>query len=129
MCTSASKATFTAFGFVECLDRLPFKLCNRCDDELGDACVWRDRIGGLTEVDQDDLDLSAIIGIDGTWCVEHGQAMLPRESTAWSHLRFETIGERERDPCGDEFAFHGLKCHRCLYVCEKIDTCRLWCLE
>ena len=40
------------------------------------------------KVDQDNLNFSAVVFINGPWCIETGNPLLDRKSTSWSYLCF-----------------------------------------
>lgn len=46
--------------------------------------------------------LAPIVGVDGTWRVEHGDAMLQGQSAAWSHLSLVACRQRDAQSRGDE---------------------------
>src|SRR5262245_54508551 len=69
----------------------------RGHDQLRDALAAADDERLAAEIDQDDADLAAVVGIDGARRVEHGDARLQREAGAWPHLRFESAGQRYGD--------------------------------
>ena len=62
-------------------------------DHLGYAFAVGDGEGLAAEVDEDDAYLSSIVGVDGAWGVEHGDAVLEGESAAWTYLGFVAWGE------------------------------------
>ena len=63
------------------------------DHHLGDAIPGMQDLLFIGKVDQDDLYLTAIIGIDGAGGVETGNTLLDGQSAAWPYLRLITQGE------------------------------------
>ena len=53
--------------------------------------------GASPEIDQDDLDLAAIVGIDRAGRIEHGDAVPQREPGARPDLAFGAGRQRDRD--------------------------------
>ena len=58
--------------------------------------------GRLAEIDQNDLDLAAIIGIDGAGAVEQGHAMFERQARARADLGLIARGQGDGDSGRDE---------------------------
>jgi len=60
------------------------------NDELGDALLGFDCEGILTQVDQDDFDLSAIIGVNRAGRIYHRQPFLECAATSSPYLPLES---------------------------------------
>ena len=58
----------------------------------------------LAVIDQDHLDLTAIVGIDGPWRVQHRHAMLRRKPRAGAYLYFVPFRDRDRETGGNNSA-------------------------
>src|SRR5690606_27154608 len=65
------------------------------DHELGDAIAAADLEGLLSEVDEDDADLAAVVAVDGAGCVDHADAVAQRQPRAGPDLRF--VARRQLD--------------------------------
>jgi hypothetical protein len=76
------KTTLAAVAFFEDLDPLPFGACMPCKDSLSDALTDTHCMRCLTEVDEQNLELTAVVGVNGAWCVEQGDSMLQGEPRA-----------------------------------------------
>jgi hypothetical protein len=61
----------------------------------------------LTEIDKDDFDLAAVIGVDGAGRVENRDAVFGGEAGAWADLRFVSGRQSDGDAGGDERALAG----------------------
>ena len=80
---------------------MPGQLGDRCQDQLGDAFPALDCEGILSEIDQNDLDLAAIVAVDSAGRVQTGQAMLCRQAGAGPNLDFITLRNGDRQPGRD----------------------------
>src|SRR5690606_24199323 len=75
---------------------------DRGDDELRDAHPVLDGERRTPEVDERDLQLAAVVGVDRPGRVGDGDAVLRREPRAGAHLALVPFGNRDRPPGGDE---------------------------
>src|SRR5579885_1693667 len=66
-------------------------------DQLRHALAAHERHRRRAEVDQDHLDLAAVVGIDRAGAVEHGEAVLQGEPRARPDLRLVALGKSQRD--------------------------------
>ena len=77
-------------------------LGDRRDDELRDPVAAPDRERRLPVIDQDHLDLAAIVAVDGTGRVQDRDAMPGGEPGAGPHLRLVALGKMEAKPGGEQ---------------------------
>src|SRR5687768_9790308 len=77
-------------------------------DQLSDPIARLDEVGFFAEVDQQHLDLAAIVLIDRARRIEHGHAVLEREPRARPDLPFAARRKLDRKPRRDESARAGL---------------------
>ena len=71
---------------VECLDDLPGDFLDALHDELGDAVAAVDRVVVLgVGVQQDDLQLATVRGVDEAWGVDDGDAVAQGQAAAGEH--------------------------------------------
>lgn len=99
---SATVTTFTAFGVGERLGFLPLYGGVLGDDHLGDAFAVLDGEGFLSVIDQQHFDFTAVVGIDGTRTVEHGDAVFEGEAAARPYLRFIPFGQFNEQSGGNK---------------------------
>src|SRR6266850_8204168 len=88
---SAPGRTKTAATAVGCRKRChwnQFRLHNRCDHHLRDPLATPDRKRHVAMVDQEDVDLAAIIRIHRARRIQHRDAMLGGKPGTRPHLRF-----------------------------------------
>jgi hypothetical protein len=62
-----SKAPFPSFTFGQLFHLMQFGAADLVNDQLGDPVAIPDGEGFIPQVDHDDTDLTAVIGIDGAW--------------------------------------------------------------
>jgi len=70
---------------------------NRGDDHLGNPVSVTDGERVLTEIDQEDSDLSSVIGIDRSRSIDDADPLLNGESASRSDLTFKAFRNRDRD--------------------------------
>src|SRR5215218_3021364 len=81
-----AEAEGVAGGGVERVDLLPLDLFDALDHQLRDAVASLDGEGRTrVGVDQQHLELTAVLRIDQTWCVEARDAVLQRQAGAREH--------------------------------------------
>jgi hypothetical protein len=77
-------------------------LHRRCNDQLRNPHASLDSKRLVTVVYEDDLDFSAIVGVDGTGRIEHGDAMSHGEARARPHLALGATRQCNADPRWDQ---------------------------
>ena len=70
---------------------------DRRDHQLCDPVAGRDRVRGIAEVDEQHLDLAAIVFVDRAGRIRDGDAVLEREARARPHLAFVPRRQRDRE--------------------------------
>ena len=103
-----SESSLSPLCVVEVVGRLPFNVTVPGDDELRDSLSVVDGLRLIAEVDEDNADFSAVVGIDGSWRVEHGEPPFECQSASWPDLAFNTFGQGDVYSCGYECALEGL---------------------
>ena len=81
-----SVTAIATFGIVEDCHGVPLCLFVRSNHQLGDAFAISDLEGDVAEIDEQHTNFATVVGIDGAWCVEHGDTMFESEAGAWAHL-------------------------------------------
>ena len=122
-----SVTTCTTLRLVQSLYHHHFALLTTGDYHLGDALTIVDDEVLLREVDQHDTNLTTIVGIDGTWGVQHGQSMLQGQSTTWAHLCFITFGQCDIQSGGYQAALLGTHGDRLFEVGTQVHASTLRC--
>src|SRR4030043_1458013 len=77
---------------------------NRGDDHLGNPVSITDGERFLAEIDQEDTDLSSVIGIDGSRRIDDADSLLDGESASRSDLAFKSLRNSNRDSRGDQLS-------------------------
>jgi len=93
------------------------------ENNLRNPIKGRDGARLGTEVYQDNGDFSAVVGIDRSWCVEHGHAMFRSKPRARAHLAFETLWNGERKSSWNRCACKRRQRDRLLKCCVQIHAC------
>lgn len=99
-----SEAAITARGFVECFYFCPLHLFVARYHELGNALTVLYDEGDIAEIDEDNADLSPVVCIDGTGCVEEGDAVFHGQPRSGTYLRFIAFGQCNGKSRGHERA-------------------------
>ncbi len=83
-----SKSSFSSQGFVQRFHQFYFRLLMTSDYHLGYALsiLYHERL--LTEVYQNNPDLTTIVGIYGSRGIKHGNAVFQCQAAARTNLRF-----------------------------------------
>ena len=90
---AVSESSLAALCGVEGGDGYELGLFVGGDDHLGYALSVGDGVGLAAEVDEYDAYLTSIVGVDGAWGVEHGDAVLEGEAAAGAYLSFVAWGK------------------------------------
>jgi hypothetical protein len=104
-----AEARFAALGGREGGDDFPLGLGDRAENHLGDTHARFDKEGLLTEVDEEDLDFAAVVGIDGAGGVEEGDAVMEGQTAAGADLGLPAKGNLQIKAGRDEEPFARLK--------------------
>src|SRR4051812_28056116 len=103
---------------------MPFRLLTRCYDHLCDPVAMLHSEWLRPEIDQQYLDLSAIIGINSTRRVKHRNPMLVSQAAPGPDLRliicrkFNIQAGRNQDP------LQGVDYHWLIDNSAQVSTCR-----
>ena len=93
-----------------------------CYHHLADTFAGFDGLRLAAEVDEDDAHLAAIVGIDGTGCVEYGQSAFEGETAARTYLRLITRRQFDEQTCRNQSALHRLQRNRLVDMASDIHT-------
>src|SRR5206468_149527 len=85
---------------------MEYRMFDPLDDQLGDpvAAAEPDRLARVV-VDQADLDLAAVAGVDRAGGVDHAQAGPGRQTGAGVHEGGEPVGQRDGHTRADDDTF------------------------
>jgi hypothetical protein len=75
---SRTEPALAPLCFRQGFDDFPVHMGDALKDHLGDSVAIIYRKGFCSEVDEDDLDLTPVIGIDGTGCIQDRNAVFYR---------------------------------------------------
>ena len=81
--------------------------------------------GFCGKVDKDDLDFTAVVGIDGAGGVEDGDAVFGRQSASGAHLCLVADGQFDEQTCGYHGAFHGVQGNGGLKIGSQVHASTL----
>ena len=98
-------AASTALRLVEFLDHHEFTLFMARDDHLGNALTVLDNKIFLRKIYQQHSNLTAIVSIDGTRCIQHRDAMLKCQSASRTNLSLISFRKSDEKACFYQFAF------------------------
>src|SRR3990167_294928 len=97
-----SKPAFLTLGGWQLTYFMPARPDDPLYHHLRDALAAFNHHGLLPEIDGDELDFTAVIGIDGAGTVDHRQSLFQRQAAARPDLRLETPRQRHRDAAGNQ---------------------------
>ena len=118
--------TFTTFCLVEFLDNNEVTLLMAGYHHLGDALTVVDDEILLRQVDKHHANLSTIVCIDGSWCVQHGQPMLQGQTTTWTYLRFIALWQGDVQTCRYQATLHRMQGNGRIKIGAQIHSGTLW---
>ncbi len=96
-----TEPSFAPWGLGKGVNRLPLHVNDRRDHKLGDAVASANHKRFPAEVEQDDMDLSAVVGVDGARGVEKPDPVAHRQPAARPDLPFIPLGKGDPDAGGD----------------------------
>lgn len=76
---------------------------------LGDTLSWLDFERFLRKIDQDDPDLTTIVGVNGAGSVQHGDAVFEGQSAPWTNLRLTIGGQLNEQSRRNQLPFKWLQ--------------------
>ena len=109
---------------VQIIDYLELRLNYLGKDHLGDPHAARHGKSFFRVIDQNDLDLAPVIGIDRAGGIEERNAVFDRKTTPGTDLGLEILRKGNDDTGGHQNTFPRLKRHRFLAGGQKIDAAR-----
>ena len=98
----AAETAGVAFGFCEGIRGFPGDLFVAGDDHLGDAFAGFYGLWLVGEVDDDALDFAAVVAVDRSGRVEHGEAAIDGQAAAGADLRLVAVGQFDEQARRDE---------------------------
>ena len=93
-----------------------------CDNHLCDALTIVHHKLFTGEVHQNNPDFSAVVGIDGSRRIEHGDTFLQGQSATRPHLSLIAFGQGNKKPGGDEPPLKRFQHNGSFEVGPKIHT-------
>ena len=100
-CSRRAESVASAFGSFAGLRHVPVQRSHGCDDHLGDPVAVANVERPVAVVDQNDVDFSAIVGVDRSWSVQDRHTVPVRKTRPRPDLRFETPRQRDPDSAGN----------------------------
>src|SRR5258706_14546811 len=89
--TRMAETTVAALGPIQIVHFDDLHHRHRYDEHLGDAHPALDDEFFAPEVDQRHLDLAAVVGVDGSGRVDHGDAVPAGQAAAGADLRLVSV--------------------------------------
>ena len=93
---------------------------------LGNALTVVDDEVLLRQVNQHYANLTTIVGINGSGCIQHGQSVLQGQSAAGTHLGFVALGQCDVQTSRNQTTLHRMQRDRRIEVRTQIHSCTLW---
>lgn len=120
-----SESAGAAFGFGQIQqggNLLPSDLGETGDDHLGNAFAGLDFEGLLGEVDQQHLNFTPVVCVNGAGAVEHRDAMFGGQAAARAYLRLAALRKFQKKTRGDEFSFAGGEHNFLLQISAQVQA-------
>lgn len=102
-------AAFASVGHIEAVDHHQSRLDDGSDDQLRNARKRVHHEVVRAVVDEHDAHLASVVGVDGAGRVQHGDAVVPGQAGAWTHLGLEAERHRHGKPGRNRAPFSGAK--------------------
>jgi len=109
---------------IKVIDYLKLRLNYLGKDHLGDPHAARYGESLFRVIDQNDLDLTAIVGVDRPGGIEKRDPMFDRKAAPGTDLGLEVLRKGDDDACGDQNPVPRMKGDRLLAGGQKIDAAR-----
>ena len=90
-----TKAPNSTCRFIKGCDFADVGLHDRRENQLSDPRPALDHERLSAEIGENDVNLTAIIGVEGAWGIKHRNAVVKRESGARPDLTLDPSGERK----------------------------------
>ncbi len=126
--SSVAIATHPTRARGQFLNLFPLDTLNRSHKHLGDAHRARYAEWLRPLIDEEDLDLSTVIGINRPWRVQNGNAVLQRQAGTGTYLRFEPYRYGHGKATGDCCDAPRENRDVLLYCCAQVHGGRPVCL-
>ena len=86
---------------IKIIDYLKLRLNHLGEDHLGDPHAACHGESFFRVIDQNDLDLAAIVGVDRSWSIEESDSMLDGEAAPGTDLGLKMFGKGNENTRGD----------------------------
>src|SRR6185369_5328213 len=107
MAAGRAEPARAALGLAQLLDLIELSLGHGRRNELGNALAAPDREGLVAVIDDDDLELPAIVAVDGPGRVGDRDPVLQREPRSRPDLDLEALGDRDLEARRDRVPLPG----------------------
>ncbi len=124
MSAGAAKAAGAALCIIKFLARLPLNLLMTGYDHLGDTLSVLNHKWLFGKVHKNNLDFSAIIGINGTGRIQYGNAFLGGKTAAGANLGLIAFRKCDVQAGRDQGSLEGFQYYRLIQIGPQIKACR-----
>jgi hypothetical protein len=118
------ESAFATIGRVERFDLDPLRPDNRRHDELSDSISALHTKNLAPAIHQNDLNFTAVVGIDRPRTIRDEYAMSQSQSAARTNLGLESRWERNAPPGGNQTAFSNWNENWLGQRGAKVEPCR-----
>ena len=115
-----SKSAFAANRLIQYLNRLPADLLMTGYNQLGDAFTILNDEWLAGDIDQDNANLSTIVGINRSRAVEHRNPIFQGQATAWTYLGLVTCGQSHKETRRHQATLKRSKGDGCIKIGTKV---------
>jgi hypothetical protein len=121
---SMTETAGTPARSVEIIDYLKLRLNHFGEDHLSDPHAARHGKRLFRVIDQDDLDLAAVVGVDRPGGIEERDPVFDRKAAPGTDLGLEMFGKGDKDTRGDQSPFPRVKGDGLSAGGQKINAAR-----
>ena len=97
----------TADGLIQRVNPFPYRPVDRSNNQLSDAIPAFNLKRIVAVIDEYDLNFAAVVCINRSGCIHHGNAVAQGKSAARPHLGFGTRRKGNTTACGHQCALTG----------------------
>ena len=99
--TGMAETAGTPARSIKVIDYLELRLNHFGEDHLSDPHTARYGENFFRVIDQNDLDLATIIGVNRPWGIEERNAVFDRKAASWTDLGLEMFRKSDNNTCGN----------------------------
>ena len=121
-CARVAESPCATVGLIKAVHRQPLGSAVAGNNHLADALTVLNGLWLITQVDKNNTDFAAIVGIDGARGVEHCQSPFQGKTAARADLALTPLGQRDINARVHEGTLQGLQRQGLLEPCPQVHA-------